>query len=105
MCIPGILPAIITAVATAGIQSLFMGKQKTPEPRDVAPEKAIQREKEGAGPETIKDPNETKKIKKASKRSGLLTPESTTGDLSTPGISTGVPTPGGRQSPVGVQAP
>tara|TARA_R100000781_G_C4042728_1_gene114568 strand:- start:420 stop:734 length:315 start_codon:yes stop_codon:yes gene_type:complete len=104
MCLPGVLPVILTAVATAGIQSLFMNKQKN-QPRDIAPEKPIQREKEGDGPKTIKDPNEGVKIKKQSKRSGVMSPESTTSDLSTPGISAGAPTPGGRQSPVGVQAP
>jgi hypothetical protein len=86
-------------------QSLFM-RPKQPKVPDQAPLMPVQQEEDAPAPEQIKDPTDAAPIKKASKRASLgLSPESTTGALKTPGVSSGVPNPGGRKSPTGVVSP
>ena len=101
MAFPWLAAALIGMVA----QQLFMRpkQQKIP---DQAPLMPIKQEETAPAPEQIKDPTDAAPIKKASKRASLgLNPESTTGALKTPGVSSGVPNPGGRKSPTGVVSP
>jgi hypothetical protein len=100
-----IIPWIAGALIAMAAQQLFMRPKQAKVP-DQAPLKPVQQEEDADAPEQIKDPTDTAPIAKASKRASLgLNPESTTSDLKTPGISSGIPNPGGRKSPVGVQAP
>ena len=95
---------VIPLIAMAA-QNLFMRpkQQKVP---DQAAQMPVPQEEDAPAAEQIKDPTDAAPIKKASKRASLgLNPESTTGALKTPGISSGVPNPGGRKSPTGVVAP
>ena len=100
-----ILPILIGSLIAMAAQSLFMRprQQKVP---DQAPQIPVKQEEEAPGSEQIKDSTDAAPIKKASKRASLgLNPESTTGSLKTPGISSGTPNPGGRKSPTGVVSP
>ena len=95
---------VIPLIAMAAQNLLMRPKQqKIP---DQAPEIPLPQEEDAPAPEQIKDPTDAAPIKKASKRASLgLNPDSTTGALKTPGISAGVPSPGGRKAPTGVVSP
>ena len=95
---------VIPLIAMAA-KNLFMRPKPAKVP-DQAPQIPVKQEEEAPAAEQIKDSTDSAPIAKASKRASLgLNPDATTSDLKTPGISSGVPNPGGRKSPVGVQAP
>ena len=100
-----ILPFIIAGLVGMAASQLLM-RPKAQKVPDQAPLMPVQQEEDAPAPEQIKDPTDAAPIKKASKRASLgLNPESTTGALKTPGVSSGIPNPGGRKSPTGVVSP
>ena len=101
MCVP-----VVAAIGGALLMRQMMKQRQGPAPKAAPIEKPLPTVDDAPAPEEIKDPTKEAAIKKPTKRAQLgLNPDSTPGDLKLGGISTGVPDPGGRQSPTGVVAP